>query len=79
MLQTVKAERANLTTAPLCSKGDNTTCFKSVKRVEAAITKDYLLEKARAHMSSGASRVLTSLNSEDLMADGVFEDEVMTA
>ena len=79
MLQTVKEERANLATAPLCSKGDSSTCYKSVKRVEAAITKDYILHKARGKLSSGETRMISSFNSEDLHADGVFEDEIVSA
>ena len=79
MLQTVKAERTSLTSAPLCSKGDNNTCFKSVKRVEAAITKEYLLEKARMRLNSADNRMVTLMNSEDLQADGVFEDEFISA
>ena len=65
--------------APLCSKGDNKTCFKSLKRVEAVITKDYLLEKARIPLGSAETQPLSSMNSEDLQADGVFGDEIMSA
>lgn len=79
MLQTVKAERSNLTTAPICSKGDNSQCFMSVKRVKAVITKDYLLEKARVNLGSADTRVVSSMQSEDLQADGVYEDELISA
>lgn len=80
MLQTIRAERSNLATAPICSKGDNTACFKSVKRVEAQITRDYLQQKARQKLGSADTRgMMNSMNSEDLHADGVFEDEMVSA
>ena len=75
MLQTVKAERANLSTAPICSKGDNTHCYKSVQRVQAVMKKDYMREKSRLHLSSGDTRILSTLGSDDLKSDGVMPDD----
>ena len=44
MLKTVRAERCNLATAPICSKGDTTSCYKSVSRIKAVVKKDFLRE-----------------------------------
>lgn len=73
MLQTVWAERGNLATAPICSKGDSSTCYKSIKRVQATIKKDYQLQNQRAQLYSGGTNMLSSMmGSEDLLGDGVL-------
>lgn len=76
MLQTVKAERTNLTSAPICSKGDNKNCYNSVNRVKAVIMKDFIQEREIESQISPIDdkRVLSSLHSEDLYADGVIDE-----
>ena len=77
MLQTVKAELGNQRTKPLCSKGDNTACFKSVNRVRAVMKREFLEEKAaRGGLSSaGLNFSGRNPNSNDLRSDGVIMGE----
>ena len=79
MLQTVRAERATLSTAPLCTKGDTKNCYSSVKRVKAVIKRDYMEMKERqnvairAKISSRGTNVGSAIGSDDLRSDGVLD------
>lgn len=62
---------------PVCSKGDNRACFKSVSRVRAALKREYLEEHAtRAALTSAGPISPRTLNSADLHSDGVIAGEI---
>ena len=80
MLQTVKAERGAISTAPVCTKGDNKNCYSSVRRVKGLITKDFMQKRElkkeatrAARISSRGTAVGSAYGSEDLKADGVID------